>query len=63
VQIGDGLLGVLQSPQLPPTELILTTLLNDISTLSDHVVLVLDDYHIIDAKAVDDAFAVLSEPQ
>src|SRR5690242_5389453 len=31
-QIGAGLLSVLQSPQPPPTETILTALLNDIST-------------------------------
>ena len=31
----------------------LTALLNDIATIPDHFVLVLDDYHVIDAKAVD----------
>src|SRR5437867_12013093 len=47
--IGAGVMGLLQSPQPPPTEAILTALLNEITTLSDHFVLVLDDYHLIDA--------------
>src|SRR6266702_3421033 len=59
--IGEGVLGVLQSPQPPPTESILTALLNEITTLPDHFVLVLDDYHVIDAKAVDMALTYLVE--
>src|SRR6266567_780927 len=59
--IGEGVLGVLQSPQPPPTESILTALLNEITTLPDHFVLVLDDYHVIDAKPVDMALAFLVE--
>ena len=49
--IGEGVLGVLQSPQPPPTEAILTALLNEIATVPDDFVLVLDDYHVIDARA------------
>src|SRR5438552_5657412 len=59
--IGEGVLGVLQSPQPPPTEAILTALLNEITTLPDHFVLVLDDYHVIDAKPVDIALTYLVE--
>src|SRR5438874_6746884 len=59
--IGDGVLGVLQSPQPPPTEAILTALLNEITTLPDNFVLVLDDYHVIDAKPVDMALTYLVE--
>src|SRR6266853_5438825 len=59
--IGEGALGVLQSPQPPPSESILTALLNEITTLPDHFVLVLDDYHVIDAKPVDMALAFLVE--
>ena len=59
--IGEGLLGVLQSPQPPPIESILTALLNDITTIRDHFVLVFDDYHVIDAKAVDHALTFLLE--
>src|SRR6184192_3505358 len=50
--IGQGVLGALQSPQPPPTEAILMALLNEITTLPDNFVLVLDDYHAIDAKPV-----------
>lgn len=35
--IGEGVLGVLRSPLPPPNETILTTLLNDITTISDHL--------------------------
>jgi LuxR family transcriptional regulator, maltose regulon positive regulatory protein len=59
--IGEGVLGALQSPQPPPTESILTTLLNEITTIEDDFVLVLDDYHSTDARAVDDALAFLLE--
>src|SRR5947209_3023233 len=59
--IGEGVSGVLQSPQPPPTEAILTALLNEITTLPDHFVLVLDDYHVIDAKPVDMALSYLVE--
>jgi LuxR family maltose regulon positive regulatory protein len=59
--IGAGVLGVLQSPQPPPTESILTALLNEITTIPDHFVLVLDDYHVIDAKPIDTTLTFLLE--
>ncbi len=59
--IGEGVLGVLQSPQPPPPEAILMALLNEITTLPDQFVLVLDDYHVIAAKAVDIALTYLVE--
>jgi LuxR family maltose regulon positive regulatory protein len=59
--IGAGMLGVLQSPQPPQTEPILTALLNEITALPGNFVLVLDDYHVIDAKPVDQALAFLLE--
>src|SRR6266480_649690 len=59
--IGEGVSGVLQSPQPPPTESILTALLNEITTIPDHFVLVLDDYHVLDTKAVDHALTYLVE--
>src|SRR3712207_5497684 len=57
--IGTGLVDVLQSPQPPPAESILTALLNEITALPDTFVLVLDDYHVIDAKGVDTALTFL----
>lgn len=59
--IGKGVLAMLQSPQPPPSEVILTALLNEITTLPEHFVLVLDDYHAIDAQSVDAALAFLLE--
>jgi len=47
--IGEGVLTVLQSPQPPPIASILTPLLNEITPIPDDLVLVLDDYHVIDA--------------
>src|SRR6266478_6592317 len=59
--IGEGVLGALQSPQPPPPEAILTALLNDLTTIQDQFVLVLDDYHVIDAKPIDQALTFLLE--
>ena len=52
---------MLQSPQPPPIESILTTLLNEITALPDSFILVLDDYHVIDSKPVDQALTFLVE--
>jgi len=59
--IGEGVFGALRSSQPPPTESVLTPLLNEITAVPDDFVLVLDDYHAIDAKPVDDALAFLLE--
>ncbi len=59
--IGEGVLGILESPQPPPIETVLATLLNEIGNMPDSFVLVLDDYHLIDAKPVDEALAFLVE--
>ncbi len=58
-----GLLSVLQSSNTPhpPTEAVLTTLLNEIIAISEHFVLVLDDYHLTDAKPIDDTLTFLLE--
>lgn len=59
--IGEGVLDALQAPQPPPTESILTSLLNEISTVPDKFILVLDDYHLVDARPVDYAITFLLE--
>ena len=59
--LGAGVLGMLQSHQPPPTESLLTALLNDITTVPDHFVLILDDYHMLDATPVDTALTFLLE--
>jgi len=47
-EVGIGALEMLQSPQPPPVEVILTNLINEISSIPGRLVLVLDDYHLID---------------
>jgi LuxR family maltose regulon positive regulatory protein len=59
--IGEGVLGALQTSQPPSIEPILTTLLNEITTIPNQFVLVLDDYHVIDAKPVGHALTFLLE--
>jgi len=63
--IGAGALRMLHAsqPQPPSTESILTTLLNEITTISDSFILVLDDYHVIDSQPVDQALTFLVEHQ
>lgn len=61
--IGQGIVGTLQSPQPPPTESILTALLNEVTTLPEEFILVLDDYHVIDSKSVDHALTFLLDHQ
>src|SRR5947209_10563248 len=58
---GEGVVTALQSSQSPPADAILTALLNEISALSTPFLLVLDDYHLIDAAPVDDALTFLVE--
>ena len=57
--VGLGALALLQAQQPAPTEVVLTTLLNDLQALADDVVLVLDDYHVIDRREVHEAVAFL----
>lgn len=59
--IGEGLLAALQSSQPPPAESILATLLNEITAIPEGLIFVLDDYHVIDSKAVDNALNFLVE--
>jgi LuxR family transcriptional regulator, maltose regulon positive regulatory protein len=59
--VGETVTRALQSSQPPPIPSMLTALLNEIAALPDSVVLVLDDYHVIDSKPVDDALAFLIE--
>lgn len=60
-RIGTAVLPLLQSSQPPPTESILTALINEISTSMDSSILILDDYHMIESKAIDNALTFLLE--
>src|SRR4051794_39220067 len=57
--IGGDVVSALKSPQPPSNESILMILLNEISVLPYKFVLVLDDYHVIVAKPIDDALIFL----
>ena len=57
--VGESALTLLQAPQPPPIETVLTALLNDLGASTGDIVLVLDDYHVIDARDVQDAMAFL----
>jgi LuxR family maltose regulon positive regulatory protein len=59
--IGAGALGALQSPQPPPIESVLATLINELAALPDRIILVLDDYHLIEAQPIHDALTFLLE--
>jgi LuxR family transcriptional regulator, maltose regulon positive regulatory protein len=57
--IGKGALAAIQSPQLPLAETILISLLNEVATLPDSFILILDDYHLIDSDPIDRALTFL----
>lgn len=59
--MGEGILGLLQSSQPVPIVSILTTLLNEIDTIPYPFILVLDDYHVIKTSLIDQAIALLIE--
>jgi LuxR family maltose regulon positive regulatory protein len=61
--VGEDVLRILQSPQPPPPESILTALLNEITAIQDNFILVIDDYHLVESKEVDKALTFLIEHQ
>ena len=54
---------MLQSPQPPPAEITLTTLLNDLAVYALPVILALDDYHSIHSQSIHQLVAFLLERQ
>ena len=57
--IGESALAQLHARQRPPIETVLTALLNDLAAVAAGIVLVLDDYHVIEAHGVQDGMAFL----
>ena len=57
--VGTSALTLLQEPQPLPIPTVLTTLLNDLGAIASDLVLVLDDYHVIDARDVQDGMEFL----
>src|SRR5512147_532149 len=59
--VGATALASLEGPQPSPTDLVLATLINELSALPDPVVLVLDDYHLVDALEIQRGMTFLLE--
>lgn len=55
--LGVRLLTALQSPQPPPADSVLTTWLNELVADPQPFILVLDDYHSLESKPIDNALA------
>lgn len=56
---GKSAMAMLQAPQPPSIEGALTPLINELANISDPIVLVLDDYHLIGAQPVHDTLGFL----
>ena len=61
--IGQAVETLLRSPQLPPVESLVTTLINDVAITPTPFALVLDDYQLINAVPIHDALAFLLDRQ
>ena len=57
--MGDDALSQLRASQ--PSTSVVTSLVNDLANLDDHLVLVLDDFHVIESAELHDAVASLLE--
>jgi LuxR family transcriptional regulator, maltose regulon positive regulatory protein len=60
-ELGEGVLAGLQSTPLPPIPSLLTSLLNEIATEDETLILILDDYHIIASEKIHEALLFLVE--
>ena len=57
--LGKRSLALLQSPQPPPIESVLMTLLNELTAVAEDFVLILDDYHAIATQAIHEGIGFL----
>jgi len=55
----NDILALLNAPQLPPQNYLATKLVNDLAALPGNLVLVLDDYHFIQAEAIHQVLTTL----
>lgn len=60
-QIGEAVLPMLQAPQPPPAQAIITALINDIASRPALFVFTLDDYHTIQAVEIHEQLGFLVE--
>ena len=61
--LGQASLDLLRSPQPPPLETVLTSLLNELAYLTDPLILGLDDYHFIEHETIHAALTFLLDHQ
>ncbi len=61
--VGEAGLAMLQSPQPPPLEGLLTGLINELAEGPDPLALVLDDFHLIAERRITDAVAFFLDHQ
>ena len=61
--VGDEAKQIITSPQLRRTDPAIISLLNEISDLTDDLILVLDDYHVIEAEQVHEGLSYLLDHQ
>jgi len=59
--IGDTTLSMLKSSHLPPTKVMMTSLINEIDGFNNKIVFVLDDFHLIEDPAIYDSLSFLIE--
>ncbi|MCD6053466.1 MAG: ATP-dependent transcriptional regulator [Rubrobacteraceae bacterium] len=59
--VGDGILASLRSPGPPPVEAVMRILVNNLANAHREVVMVLDDYHVVDSEPVHQAVSFLLE--
>ena len=58
-KLGAGVLAALRASKPPPTDAILTSLINDMAAIPDKIILVLDDYHLVEDQPIHDALVFL----
>ncbi|MBE9046376.1 helix-turn-helix transcriptional regulator [Pleurocapsales cyanobacterium LEGE 10410] len=58
-KLGERSLSLLRSPQPPPIESVLMTLLNELTAVKEDCAVILDDYHVIETQAIHDGIGFL----
>lgn len=62
-EIGVGALSLFEMAQSPPLNIVLNELINDLAGLNHHILLVLDDYHVLSHPEIHEALCYLVEHQ
>jgi len=59
--IGLGALQMIQAPQPPAPETIMIALINEVALLSEKIILILDDYHLMESQQIHESLNFLIE--